>query len=169
MVNDAKGRASTTTALLSLVAAIDLLIAGGVFLVVAVVAPDEGITANSLRQGVVLASVFAAAPIAALARGADSASLVALGGGMMVAGAATMPGGNLLGPVMVFAGVILLLVGSSTRPKLTAGIMGRLLAYAISLGLAVWLALGTMALSGIVSLVLALAVATSTRWGMVRA
>jgi hypothetical protein len=71
--------------------------------------------------------------------------------------------------VMAFAGLFLLLVGSSTRPKLTAGIMGRLLAYAISLGLAIWLALGAMALSGIVSLVLAVAIATSTRWGRARA
>jgi hypothetical protein len=88
---------------------------------------------------------------------------------MVVAGAAATSGGSLLGTVIVFAGLILLLVGSSTRPKLTAGIMGRLLAYAISLGLAVWLALGTMAMSGIVSMVLALAIATSTRWGKVRA
>ena len=147
---------------------IDLVIAGGVFLVVAVVAPDEGITATSLRQGVVLAAVFAAPPVAALARGTDSATVVALGGGMMVAGAAATSGGNLLGTLMVFAGLILLPVGSGTRPKPTAGIMGRLLAYAISLSLGVWLALGTMALSGIVSLVLALAIATSTRWGKVR-
>jgi len=148
-----------------LVAGFDILVVGGVFLLVAVVAPDRGITAISLRQGLALAIVFAAAPIAALARDTDLATVVALGGGMTVAGTATTAGGNLLGFVMAFCGLLLVLVGGFSQPTLTAGMIGRLLLYAITLSAAVWLALGTMALSGIASLILAVAVATSTRWG----
>lgn len=66
--------------------------------------------------------MFAAASIAALAPRADSASLVALGGGMIVAGAAVAPRGNHLGVVMVVSGVLLLLVGGSHRPLLTADV-----------------------------------------------
>jgi hypothetical protein len=99
-VSDAKQDRSTVPPYLVLVVVIDVLIAVGVFLAVAVMASDDGLTSTSLRQGIVLAVVLAAAPIAALARGTDSASLVALGGGMIVAGAATSQGGNLLGPVM---------------------------------------------------------------------
>jgi hypothetical protein len=147
-----------------LVSAIGLLVACGVFILVALVAPDTGITATSLRQGVALAAVFAAAPIAALARGADAALLVSLGGGMTMAGAAMTPGGNLLGPVIAFSGLLLLLVGGSGRPRLTAGLIGWLLVYGVMLSAGAWLALDTMAVTRLAALVLAAVVATSTHW-----
>ncbi len=165
MIEDTYEGSSTTLRRLRVAAVIDLLMAGGVFLKGAIVAPDAGVTSRSLRHGLVLATVFGAAPIAALARGIDSATVVALGGGMTVAGAATTPGGNLLGPVMALCGLLLLLMGASRQPTLTAGMIGRLLGYAIALGAAMWLALGTMALSGIASLALAVVIAASTRWG----
>jgi hypothetical protein len=146
------------------VVVIDVLIAAGVFVVVAIVAPDGGPTGISLRQGLVLALVFAAAPIAALARGTSSASLLALGGGMMVAGVATAPGGNILGPVMAVSGLLLLLVGGSGQPKLTARLIGSLLLYGIMLYAGSLLAVDTMILSGLLALILAVVIALSTHW-----
>lgn len=163
MVNDVNQQRPTSPPWLVLVVFIDLLIAVGAFLVVAVVAPDDGLTSTSLRQGIVLAVVFAAAPIAALARGIDSASLVALGGGMMVAGAAATPGGNLLGPVMAFEGLLLLLVGASGQPKLTARLIGWLLVYSVMFRAAAWLALDAMVGTGLAAAVaLAVVIAIST-------
>jgi len=81
----------------------------------------------------------------------------------MVAGIVTTTGGNLFGAVMAFAG-LLLMVGSSSRPRLTAGLIGGTLAYGILLTVCVWLALDTDALTGLAAFVLALVVATSTRW-----
>ena len=162
-MSDAELGRSTSRRWLSVVA-IDLLIAVSVFFVVAIVAPDRGLTATSLRQGVVLAAAFAAAPVAALARGVDSASLVMLGGGMMVAGIVTTTGGNLFGAVMAFAGLLLLLVGGSSQPKLTAGLIGWILVFGILLSVCVWLALDTDAVTGLAALGLAVVVATSTRW-----
>ncbi len=147
-----------------LAAAVGLFVAFGVFVLVALVAPDAGLSVTSLGQGVALAAVFAAAPIAALAPRADAASLVALGGGMTVAGAAVTSGGNLLGVVMVASGVLLLLVGGSHRPLLTAALVGRLLVYAIVLAAGVFLAIDTAMWTGLAAIVVAVTVSLSTRW-----
>lgn len=145
-------------------AAVGLLVALGVFVLVALVAPDAGLSATSLGQGVALAAVFAAAPIAALAPQADATSLVALGGGMTVAGAATTPDGNFLGVVMVASGVLRLLVGGFHRPSLTAGLMGRLLGYAIVLAAGILLAIDAAMWTGVAGIVVAVMVSSSTRW-----
>jgi hypothetical protein len=163
-INDTERSRSASPLILRFLAGVGLLTAVGVFVLVALVVPDGGITATSLRQGVALAAVFAAAPTAALAPRVDAASVVALGGGMTVAGAAVTPGGNILGPVMAAVGLLPLLVGGSDRPSLTAGLIGRLLVYAIVLAAGTWLAMGTTLLTGFAALLAALIASTSTRW-----
>jgi hypothetical protein len=83
---------------------------------------------------------------------------------MVVAGLATTPGGNLLGPIMAFAGLLLAMAGASGEAKPDAGTVGWTLAHAGVLAAAMWGALGTMVLLGIPSLLLAVVVAGSTRW-----
>lgn len=143
------------------VSAVGLLVSGGVFVLVALIAPDAGITTTSLGQGIALAAVFAAAPIAGLSRRTDDGRIVSLGGGMSVAGVATTPGGNLLGPVMAATGLFLLLAGASRRPLFTVSLITKLLAYGIALGAAMWLAIGTNILTGLVAILSALIVSTS--------
>jgi hypothetical protein len=83
---------------------------------------------------------------------------------MTVAGAAVTSGGNLLGVVMVASGVLLLLVGGSHRPLLTAALVGRLLVYAIVLAAGVFLAIDTAMWTGLAAIVVAVTVSLSTRW-----
>ncbi|MGH9895119.1 MAG: hypothetical protein ACREA0_24675 [bacterium] len=154
---------SVSPVAIRLAAAACLLVAFGVFVLMALIAPDAGPTPTSFRQGVALAVVSAAAPIAAFVSPVDGASLVALGGGMTMAGAATTPGGNLLGPIMMAFGVLLLLVGRSHQPSLTPGLIGRLLLFAVALAAGVWLAIDTGMLTGLAALVLAGGIAISTR------
>ncbi|GBD84256.1 hypothetical protein BMS3Abin02_00646 [bacterium BMS3Abin02] len=145
-------------------AAVALAVSVGVFVLVGLIAPDHGPTRISMRQGIALAAVFAAPPIGVLISPVNAASMVALGGAMFVAGAATTPGGNLLGPIMMAPGLLLLLVGASHRPPLTAALIGRFLLYAIALVVGVVLALGTGVLTGLGALLVAAVVASSTRW-----
>ncbi|MGH3650253.1 MAG: hypothetical protein ACRDU9_06035, partial [Acidimicrobiia bacterium] len=141
-----------------------LVIAIGVLLLSAFVAPDGGMTAKSLRGGIAIAAVIAAAPLAAMARHVEAPRVVSLGGAMSVAGVATMVGGNLAGLLMAVAGTLILLVGASQQPPISAGISGRLVAYAVLLALAMWLAVGAGVLTTIIALFLAVVVATSSLW-----
>jgi hypothetical protein len=143
---------------------VDLLVAAAVVLLIGVIAPDDGPSADSLSQGLIFGAIFAAAPIAALARGIDSATVVALGGAMVVAGAASTSGGNLLGTVMALCGVLLMVAGGSDETWMTMRMIVMTLVYGLGLSVAVWLAVGAMATSGLTSLILAVAIATSTRW-----
>lgn len=68
----------------------------GVLVLVGWISPDEGATWASLRQGVAIAVVFAAAPLAVWIAPTDPLNLVSVGGAWFVTGAATMQGGNVL-------------------------------------------------------------------------
>lgn len=127
--------------------------------------PDDGATVSSVREGITIAVVFAAVPIATLALTATAASLVVLGGGMTIAGFATTPGGNLLGPVMAVVGLLILFTGASGRPAMTLGTIATMLVCALALSVAMYAVLGTTSWWQIlVTVVLAGAIAVSTRF-----
>ncbi|MGH8916522.1 MAG: hypothetical protein ACRDZM_18650 [Acidimicrobiia bacterium] len=141
-----------------IVAILGVVVAGGVFVLVAAVAPDAGAGPSTIRVGIALAALFAAGPVAALAPGAGPALLVSLGGGMIVAGAATTPGGNFLGPLLALSGLLLLWVGASDEPPLSSRVVIRLLFYAVLLGGGMWLAIDTESMTWIAAILLALIV-----------
>ncbi len=92
-------------------------------------------------------------------------SLVALGGGMTIAGFATTPGGNLLGPIMAAIGLLVLLTGASKKSTMTPGIIATMLACALALSVAMYAVLGTTSFwQTLLAVVLAGAVAVSTRF-----
>jgi len=76
----------------------------GVLVWVAFLAPDDGVDASSLQQGIGLAATFAAVPAALLLRPAEPWRGDSLGGAMALAGFATTFGGNLIGLLMAAAG-----------------------------------------------------------------
>jgi hypothetical protein len=116
-----RGRQSATGPWLRGVAALGLLIAVGIFVLVAFVAPDDGVDASSLQQGTAIAAVLAAVPVAILIRPVDASRVVSLGGAMTVGGVATMIGGNLAGLLMAISGLAILLVGASREPPISWG------------------------------------------------
>lgn len=97
-------------------AIVGLLLAMGVLVWVTLLAPDDGVDASSLPQGVGLAATVAAVPAALLLRPAEPWRGVSLGGAMALAGFATMFGGNLIGILMAAVGVAILLAGASRQP-----------------------------------------------------
>jgi hypothetical protein len=137
----------------------------GVLVLVAFIAPDDGIDASSLQQGIGLAATVAAVPAALVLRPVEPSRGVALGGAMALAGFSMTFGGNLIGLLMAIAGVAILLAGASQQPSLTLGLVMRLVGYAILLGAAMWLALGESTLpQTLASVVLAVIVSTSPLW-----
>ena len=150
---------------LRLWAIVGVLLALSVVVWVALLAPDNGVDASSLQQGIGLAATIAAVPAALLLRPAESWRGVSLSGAMAIAGFATMFGGNLIGLLMAAAGIAILLAGASRQPALTSGLVVRLLGYAILLGAAMWLSLGESTLPQTMgTVVLAVIVSTSPLW-----
>jgi hypothetical protein len=142
-----------------------LLLALGILILVVLVAPDDGLDAASLQQGVAIASVIAAVPVAAIVRPVNASRVVALGGAMTVAGVATMFGGNLAGLLMAISGIAILLAGASREPPISWGLSLRLIGYAVLLVLAMWLSLGdTTFLMKSVAVLVAGIVASSSLW-----
>jgi hypothetical protein len=135
----------------------------GLFVVVAVVSPDEGPDPTSLMQGLGLGVIVAAAPVAALASGGSASNIIALGGGMTIAGAATTPGGNFSGLVMAIAGFGLLFAGVSHTSNVTWRLFVSTLTYGIVLAIGMYAGLAP-GLGTIISLILAIAVAISPKW-----
>jgi hypothetical protein len=134
-------------------------------ILVVLVAPDEGLDAGSLPQGIAIASVIAAVPVAAIVRPVDASRVVSLGGAMTVAGIATMFGGNLAGLLMAISGIAIFLVGASREPPISWGLATRLIGYAVLLILATWFSLGdTTLLMKLVAMLFAGIVATSSLW-----
>lgn len=125
------------------VSLLGLAVALVLFLMSTFVWPDEGATVSSVREGIAVALIFAAVPIAASAPTATAGSLVVLGGGMTVAGLATTPGGNLLGPIMAVVGLLILFTGAAERPAMTAGLIATMLACALALSIGMYGVLGT--------------------------
>jgi hypothetical protein len=145
-------------------AAFGLIVAVGIFGVIALVAPDRGADALSLQQGVAIAVVVAAVPVATIIGPVDASRVVSLGGAMMVAGVGTMFGGNLAGLVMAIAGVAILLVGVYQEPRISTGLVGRLVVYAVLLILAMWLTGDTTLAMKAVAVLFAAIVGTSSLW-----
>lgn len=133
----------------------------GVFVLVAFVYPDDGLTSSSVRHGLVLMVVLAAPAIGALLAPEHA---TAFGGGMFVAGAATLPGGNQIGLIMLVPGLLLMLAGAAHRPPLTPALLIRMVLSALALALGVYMALDTGLVAGLVALLLAALVTTSGRW-----
>jgi hypothetical protein len=148
---------SRVTAFLGILAGV------GILLAVAVVFPDEGPDSTSLMHGLGLGAIVAAAPAGAQASRGSGSSIIALGGGMTLAGAATTPGGNFIGLVMTVAGFALLLAGAPHTSKVTWRLFGLTLTFGIVLAIGMYAGLapgpGT-----IIPLLLAIVVATSPRW-----
>jgi len=146
-------------------AAFGLLVAIGMFILGAFVAPDDGPDAASLEQGAAIAVVIAAVPVAAIVGPFDASRVISLGGAMTAAGAGTMFGGNLAGLVMAISGVAILLSGVYLEPRISLGVVVRLLGYAVLLIMAMWLSLGdTTLLMKLVAVLFAGIVATSSLW-----
>ena len=97
-------------------------------------------------------AVFAAPAVATLLA---PEHVLALGGAMFVAGAALMSGGNLLGPLMLMPGVLLVLAGVTFRPAREAPVWMRLIGNTAALVLAMYLAISP----GMISWLIAMAVA----------
>jgi hypothetical protein len=151
------------TARARVVAAIGLGVAAVVFFVVST-APDGGVETASLRQGSVLALLFAAPSLAVLAAPSNLQSVLALGGGMIVAGAALTPGGNPLGWPMAAVGFLLLAAAVGSRFVVGWLLLGRLFVTAAVLIAAFYLALPDSMLAFLGSLILINLVAISGRW-----
>ena len=145
----------------SALALLGLLAGVGLFVFVAGLAPDDGADSTSIAQGLALGAVVAAGPVAALTAGRRPSSVVALAGGMTIAGAATTPGGNLAGLVMALAGLVLL-AGVPARPDLTWGLTVTTLGYTITLMIGMYAAL-SVGVGTAIALAIALAVACSLR------
>lgn len=147
------------------VSLLGLAVAFVLFLMSTFIWPDDGATASSVRKGIVIALLFAAVPVATLAPTVTAASLVALGGGMTIAGFATTPGGNLLGPIMAAIGLLTLFTGASNEPAMAPGIIAMMLVYALALSVGMYAVLGTTSLwQTLIAVVLAATIATSTRF-----
>lgn len=147
------------------VSLIGVAVAFVLFLMSMFVWPDDGATTSSFREGITVGVVFAAVPIAILAPAVRAASLVALGGGMTIAGLATTPGGNLLGPIMAAIGLVVLFTGASKKPPMTSGIIATMLASALALSVAMYAVLGRTSIwQSLIAVILAGAIAVSTRF-----
>ena len=150
---------------LRLWAIVGLLLALYLLVWVAFLAPDSGVDASSLQQGIGLAATIAAVPAALLLRPAEPWRGVSLGGAMALAGFATTFGGNLVGLLMAATGVAILLASALRQPAPTSDLVMRVVGYAILLGAAMWLSLGASTLPGTAgAVVLAVIVSTSPLW-----
>lgn len=158
-------RQSTGVPRLRGVAAFGLLVALGILILVVFVGPGDGLDPSSLQQGIAIAIVVAAAPVAVIVRPVDASRVVSLGGAMTIAGVATMFGGNLAGLLMAISGLPILLVGAAREPPISWGLVGRLVGYAVLLVLGMWLSVGdTTLLMKLIAGLFAGIVATSSLW-----
>jgi hypothetical protein len=144
-------------------ALLGILTGVGILLAVAVVFPDDGPDSTSLMHGLGLGAIVAAAPAGALTSRASGSDMIALSGGMTIAGSATTLGGNFGGLVMAVAGFGLLLAGVSYTSSVTWRLFGPTLTYGIVLAIGMYAGLAP-GLGTIISLILAIVVATGPRW-----
>lgn len=147
--------AAAVTALLASVGMVAFIVLGS----------DDGVDAVVIGQAIGVGATMAAVPIAVLIRPTSPPRIVSLGGGMTVAGVATMLGGNLAGFLMAIFGAPILWAGASREPRLSTGLVLRLVVHAGFLIAAMWLSLGrTDPATIIVSWLISIGVATSTIW-----
>ena len=129
-----------------LAAGLGVLAAIAMFVLVTFLASDGGSTIISWRQGLALMLVFGAPAVGALAAPAHA---VALGGGMVVAGAGTMIGGNTPMLLIAASGFLLLLAASAQRAQVTLAVIMRFVLSAVALITGVYLALDTALITGL--------------------
>jgi len=77
---------------------------------------------------------------------------------MFVAGAALLPGGNLLGLLMLMPGIAIAWAGIRSRPAVPSPGWMRLIATALALVVAVYFALEEGVMTGLIAMVLAIVV-----------
>lgn len=144
-----------------LAAVLGVLVAVAVFVLVAFIAPDEGPTPASLRQGLAMLAVFAAPPVAALVAPEHAA---AMGGAMFVVGGVTMMGGNVAMALMTGAGLLLLLAATTRSEHVTADVWIRFALVTIALVTGVYLAHDTAIVTGLGAMAIAVLVVISGNW-----
>jgi hypothetical protein len=84
--------------------------------------------------------------------------VLAMGGAIFVAGAALLPGGSPLGLLMLMPGFLLALAGITSLPAVESPVWVRLIGTAVSLVVAVYLALVGGVVAGFIALALALVI-----------
>ena len=99
--------------------------------------------------------VFAAPAVATLF---TPEHVLAMGGAIFVAGAALLPGGSPLGLLMLMPGFLLALAGITSLPAVESPVWVRLIGTAVSLVVAVYLALVGGVVAGFIALALALVI-----------
>lgn len=144
-----------------LVAVLGILVAVAMFLLVTFIAPDEGPTLISWRQGLALMSVFGA-PVVGVLLAPEHAA--AIGGAMFVAGAVTMMGGNTPLLFMAACGLVLLLAASVQDAPVTRAAIVRFFLLAVALIAGVYLAHGTGLITGLAALLTSAFVVVSGRF-----
>ena len=165
LLNRIELKESLSSTSLRLWAIVGLLLALNVLVWVAFLAPDSGVDASSLQQGIGIAATIAAVPAALLHRPAEPWRGASLGGAMALAGFATSSGGNFIGLLMAATGVAILLASALRQPAPTSDLVVRVVGYAILLGAAMWLSLGESTLPRTAgAVVLAVIVSTSPLW-----
>lgn len=102
------------------------------FVVIAFIAPDDGPDIDGALLGLGLGAIVAAPPMAVIVSRGEDPIIVALSGGMLIAGVATTGGGNWTGLVVALVG-LLLLAGAIPAPLPSWGIIGLMLGYALVL------------------------------------
>ncbi|HJQ90425.1 MAG TPA: hypothetical protein VJ950_01845 [Acidimicrobiia bacterium] len=137
-----------------IVALFALAVSIAVFVLVGFSFSDGGPTPSSVFHGFMLMVVFAAPAVSTL-RAPKRA--MTMGGAMCVAGAALLPGGNLLGLLMLMPGVVLAWAGIKARPGVEAGWM-RLTGTAIALVAGVYFAFDQGVVTRLIALILAVVV-----------
>ena len=120
--------------------------------------PDGGATPSSLFQAFVVMLVFAAPAISTL-RAPKQA--LTMGGAMIVAGAALLPGGSPLGLLMLMPGVVLAWTGIRSRPVVEAPGWTWQIGTAIALVAAVYFALDEAVVTGLIALGLAVVISVA--------
>jgi hypothetical protein len=109
-------------------------------------------------QGFILMVVFAAPAVSTL-RAPKRA--LAMGGAMIVAGAALLPGGSPLGLLMLVPGVAIAWAGTRLRPVVEMPGWTRLIATSVALMVAVYLALDEGIVTGLIALILAVVISVA--------
>ena len=124
--------------------------------------PDSGPTPSSVFQGFVFMAVFAAPAVSTLVAPERALSV---GCAMFVAGAALLPGGNLLGLLMLIPGVVLASAGIRARPAVQAPGWMWPIGNAAVLVLAVFLAVDPRMISWLIAMGLAVGVTLANSIG----
>jgi hypothetical protein len=143
------------------VALLGILCAVAVFVLVTFIAPDEGPTLISWRQGLALMLVFGAPAVGVLVTPVHAA---AVGGAMFVAGAVTMMGGNTTMLLMAACGFLLLLAASVQDAPVTPAVLIRFVVLAIALAAGVYLAHDTGLITGLIAAIIAMLIVISGKF-----